>query len=155
MGSFSFGLIVFLLIPLTGIWAFPGLGKYCFYNIVFDQSPVKWAYYIISFYMFLNIAALPVLTITIRKNLMKLLVPHLLPKNSFQITKASVAFTLLISIPCTILTIGTKLIIYFVFSLIRLDWNCGWPYWRSVWSVHIINIPCIIGMEGQKNMPRK
>jgi len=108
MISFGFGLLVFLLIPLTGIWAFPGLNKYCFYNIVYNQDGVRWAYYIISFYMFLNIAALPVLTITIRKNMMKVLVPHLMPKNSLDITKASAGFTLLIVIPCALLSIVLK-----------------------------------------------
>lgn len=108
LSSFSFGLLVFLLIPLTAIWAFPGLSQYCFYNILFDQQYVRWAYYIISFYMFLNIAALPVLTITIRKNLMKLVAPHLMPKNTLAITPATAGFTMLIIIPCGILSIILK-----------------------------------------------
>jgi len=59
--------------------------------------------------MFLNIAALPVLTITIRKNLMKLVVPHLVPKDSLKITLPSALFTLLIVVPCASLAIGNSL----------------------------------------------
>ena len=50
--------------------------------------------------MFLNIAALPVLTITIRRNMMKLCVPHLLPKDPLSITPATGIATLLILAPC-------------------------------------------------------
>ncbi len=56
--------------------------------------------------MFLNIAALPVLTITLRRNLMKLCVPHLLPANPLEITKATAITTLLILIPSIILAMG-------------------------------------------------
>lgn len=79
---------------------------------MFNVDGLRWAYYIISFYMFLNIAALPVLTITIRKNLMKLLVPHLMPKNNFKITLPSAIFTLLIVLPCASLAIGIYYIYY-------------------------------------------
>jgi len=55
--------------------------------------------------MFLNIAALPVLTITIRKNLMKLVAPHLIPKDNLKITIPTALFTLLIILPCATLAI--------------------------------------------------
>lgn len=55
--------------------------------------------------MFLNIAALPVLTITIRKNLMKLVAPQLVPKDSLKITLPTAIFTLLIVVPCATLAI--------------------------------------------------
>ena len=78
---------------------FPNLSEYCYFNTVFDQYPVQFAYYIISTYMFLNVAALPVLTITLRMNLMKLVTPHLVPKKSFEVTKASFIYTLFIVLP--------------------------------------------------------
>lgn len=110
--SFIFGLLTFLFVCLTAMWAFPleKLQKASFYNQMFNVGNIKWAYYIISFYMFLNIAALPVLTITIRKNLMKLVVPHLMPKNNFKITLPSAIFTLLIVVPCAALAVGTFVI---------------------------------------------
>ncbi|CAD8203122.1 unnamed protein product [Paramecium octaurelia] len=108
--SFIFGLLTFLFVCLTAIWAFPfkDLAAASFYNQLFNQGNLKWAYYIISFYMFLNIAALPVLTITIRKNLMKLVVPHLVPKDSLKITLPSAIFTLLIVVPCASLAVLLK-----------------------------------------------
>lgn len=108
--SFFFGLITFLSVSLTAIWAFPlsSLSKASFYSELFNTNNLKWAYYIISFYMFLNIAALPVLTITIRKNFMKLVIPHLVPKDSFTITLPSAIVTSFIIVPCAILAIVLK-----------------------------------------------
>jgi hypothetical protein len=56
--------------------------------------------------MFLNIAAIPVLIITLRLNLMKLVVPHLVPKVSYQITKASTIATFFIVLPAVALAMG-------------------------------------------------
>lgn len=39
-------------------------------------------YYITSFYMFLNIAAFPILIITMRNNIMKCFIPDKIPKVS-------------------------------------------------------------------------
>lgn len=75
--------MVFISIPTLGAFTFPRLSEYCYFNTAFDQYPVYFAYYIISTYMFLNVASLPVLTITLRMNIMKLLVPHLVPKVSY------------------------------------------------------------------------
>ena len=66
------------MISITGIMAFgeelkDGDRKH-YYNIVFKDH-ILWIFYIISFYMFLNIAAFPVLTIVTRMNLMKCFVP--------------------------------------------------------------------------------
>jgi hypothetical protein len=102
--------------------AFPGLSQYCYYNTLFDQKPVLFAYYIISFYMFLNIAALPVICITLRyfypviqrTNMMKLCVPHLLPKSSFEVTKATFWYTLLVILPCMGIALGRLKQIYLV-----------------------------------------
>ncbi|CAD8197690.1 unnamed protein product [Paramecium pentaurelia] len=108
--SFAFGLFTFLFVCLTATLAFPkeDFADASFYNKLFNQKQLKWAYYIISFYMFLNIAALPVLTITIRKNLMKLVAPHLIPKDNLQITLPTALFTLLIILPCATLAILLK-----------------------------------------------
>lgn len=67
--------------------------------------------------MFLNIAALPVLTITIRKNLMKLVAPHLIPKDNLQITLPTALFTLIIILPCATLAICNS------FSFIQKCYN--------------------------------
>lgn len=56
--------------------------------------------------MFLNVAALPVLTITLRMNLMKLVTPHLVPKKSFEVTMASFIYTLFIVLPVVGLAMG-------------------------------------------------
>ncbi|CAD8119395.1 unnamed protein product [Paramecium sonneborni] len=108
--SFTFGLLTFLFVCLTASWAFTleNLSNVSFYSQCFSEGNLRWAYYIISFYMFLNIAALPVLTITIRKNLMKLVVPHLLPKDNLKITLPTALFTLLIVVPCAALAILLK-----------------------------------------------
>lgn len=100
--GFLFATIVFLVVPLMGMLAFSTLDTFCYYNLAFKEKPVYFAYYIISFYMFLNIAALPVLTITIRTNMMKMCVPHLMPKSSFEVTRGSFIFTLVVSIPCCV-----------------------------------------------------
>lgn len=64
--GFSFGTLVFILLPLTAMMAFPNLSEYCYYNTLFKQPPVKWAYDIISLYMLLNISSNPVIIIVLR-----------------------------------------------------------------------------------------
>ena len=119
--SFIFGLLTFLSVCLTANLAFTlkDLSLASFYSELFNRGKLKWAYYIISFYMFLNIAALPVLTITIRKNLMKLVVPHLVPKDNLKITLPSAIFTLLIVVPCALLAISNSVIFYLKYSKMR------------------------------------
>lgn len=63
------------------------------------------AYYIISFYIFLNISALPVLTITIRKNMMKLCLPNN-TTNELALNLHSVIFTLLVILPTFVLAMS-------------------------------------------------
>jgi len=46
--------------------------------------------------MFFNIASFPVLTITLRNNMMKLFVPNLVPEKPWQITKYTLLFTFVI-----------------------------------------------------------
>lgn len=106
-----FGMLILIIIPLTGILAFGGnmllSNNLQYYNNNF-KNEIPWIYYIISFYMFLNIAAFPVLTITSRNNLMKCFTPSKIPQNSWDITRYTVAFTLLFIAPIITLSILTK-----------------------------------------------
>lgn len=78
--SFSSSFVFIILICYTGIMAFgdsivgDDKDELRYYNYNFENG-AKITYYFASFYMFLNIAALPVLIIVIRNNLMKWLVP--------------------------------------------------------------------------------
>jgi hypothetical protein len=84
------------------------------------------AYWIISFYMFLNIAAFPVLTITLRNNLFKLFMPDKMVNFiflcikakkkvkfekfnlSYEVTKETLFLTFLILIPVMIVSSTLK-----------------------------------------------
>lgn len=76
--SFLVCLIICLLIPYLAILCFGGelTDPYDNWNIVFYtemfKNKVNSVYYFTSFYLFLNVAAIPVLTIVLRKNLMAL-----------------------------------------------------------------------------------
>lgn len=69
-----------IIIPMTAIMAFgtklsqQKAGDLKYYNFDFQEqaSPV---YYLVSFYVFLNVAAVPVLTIVLRNNILKLVAP--------------------------------------------------------------------------------
>lgn len=100
--SFSFGILILTLLPIIGIIAFgPGLCDpqkpndmiYFQYNF---KDKANWVYYFVTFYFFLNIAAFPVVTITLRNNLMKLFTPQFMPKCSFEITKWTLLYTAII-----------------------------------------------------------
>jgi hypothetical protein len=56
-----------------------------FLNNLF-KNKIDWIYYFSSFYIFLNISSNPVLTIVIRKNLMKLLSPKKIPSIPGKVT---------------------------------------------------------------------
>jgi hypothetical protein len=68
-----------LVIPITSTLAFGmdlGSHKYKYYNFDFDAySESKFIYYIVSFYVFLNIAAFSVYIIVIRTNILKVFFP--------------------------------------------------------------------------------
>lgn len=70
-----------LVIPFTGIMAFgTGLsqahaGDLKLYNFNFEEKAPA-VFYLVSFYMFLNVASMPVLTIVLRTNILKLLAPQ-------------------------------------------------------------------------------
>ena len=76
--SFSSSFVLMILICITGILAFGesmvDSEKLKYYNYNFENQ-VNITFYFSSFYMFLNIAALPVLIIVIRNNLMKWIAP--------------------------------------------------------------------------------
>lgn len=59
--------------------------------------------------MFLNISSLPVLTITLRTNLMKMIAPQYLPKSSLKITRSTAIATFLIIVPSGFLALGYPL----------------------------------------------
>jgi hypothetical protein len=106
-----FGLIIMIFIPLTAILAF-GTNlvddktlKY--YNEDFKNHE-KFIYYFVSFYMMFNIAAFPVLTITLRNNMMKLFSPNHLPKRSYDITKRTLMYTAIILIPVLISAVSLR-----------------------------------------------
>jgi hypothetical protein len=77
------------------------MAKQNYYNDNFEHTVpnTSWIFYIVSFYMFLNIAAFPVLTITARNNLMKAFIPDKVPANTSDITRYSIIFTLIIVVP--------------------------------------------------------
>lgn len=68
-----------LIIPITATLAFGdelGSHEYKYYNFDFDQYPEsRFIYYLVSFYVFLNIAAFSVYIIVIRTNLLKVFWP--------------------------------------------------------------------------------
>ena len=72
---------ILMLIPWTGIMAFgDALGSKSskdlkYYNFDF-QDDIPFIFYFVSFYVFLNVAALPVYVIVIRANLLKIVSKH-------------------------------------------------------------------------------
>ncbi|KAL4470121.1 hypothetical protein ABPG72_016658 [Tetrahymena utriculariae] len=91
-----------------------------YFNSYFQGiGDADWAFYISSFYIFLNVAAFPVLIITCRNNLMKFLAKDKIPAINYKITKWTVAFTLLIAIPIFAISLTVKNI------QIVLDWVSG------------------------------
>ncbi|KAL4428773.1 hypothetical protein ABPG74_001287 [Tetrahymena malaccensis] len=91
-----------------------------YFNSYFQGiGDADWAFYISSFYIFLNVAAFPVLIITCRNNLMKFLAKDKIPAISYKITKWTVAFTLLIAGPIFAISLTVKNI------QIVLDWISG------------------------------
>lgn len=78
--GFISSILTVIVIPVTAIMAFGTQlsvskeGDLKYYNFDFKEqaSPV---YYLVSFYVFLNVAAVPVLTIVLRNNLLKLIAP--------------------------------------------------------------------------------
>lgn len=122
--AFGLGTVLFIAISFTSVMAFgkcldnsstfstqcesAGLLTHdSYYNNYFKKelSPV---FYIASFYIFLNVAAFPVLTITSRNNLMKLVAKDKVPKVSFKITKWTFLFTLIIVTPIITISLLTK-----------------------------------------------
>lgn len=72
-----------MIIPWTGIMAFGETLKFDssssdlkYYNFDFEQ-PIPFIYYFVSFYVFLNVAAMPVYVIVIRGNILKILKPQI------------------------------------------------------------------------------
>ena len=57
--------------------------------------------------MFFNITAFPVLTITIRNNLLKAFTPDKLPSKSWKITRWTLFYTLIIVIPILLISLST------------------------------------------------
>lgn len=82
--GFLVSIILCLIIPLTGIIAFGSnlvsnqKGNLKYYNYAFE-SQLPMVYYFVSFYVFLNIAAIPVLIIVVRNNILKLAIPKINP----------------------------------------------------------------------------
>lgn len=107
--GFAVGATILITVSLTGISAFGdqymhNKGEKSYYNMWFKGN-INWIYYIISFYLFFNITAFPVLVITTRNNLMKCIVPNKIPARNWEITKWTFAFTVLILAP--VLTIAS------------------------------------------------
>jgi amino acid permease len=84
---YGFVLATMLVIPTTGVLAFgAGLAdktELKYYNENFQGlRGLSWIYYVTSFYIFLNVAALPVLTIVTRNNLFRMFSAHASPSLS-------------------------------------------------------------------------
>lgn len=75
--------LILIIIPLTGCMAFGedlGTGKGLkYYNFDF-KGKVDAAYWVVSFYVFLNIAAFSVYIIVIRSNILKMIKPSVDPQ---------------------------------------------------------------------------
>ncbi len=109
--GYVFGFLTLTIIPLTAILAFGtklvSSGSLKYYNEDFINHE-KIIYYFVSFYMMFNIAAFPVLVITLRNNMMKLFSPNNLPKRSFDITKRTIIYTALILVPVILSAVTLK-----------------------------------------------
>lgn len=143
--------------------AFPELSAYDYYSQPFDTDHVKFAYYFISFYIFLNISALPVMTLTIRlqinclkifrNNMMKMFVPNHLPRNSFEVTRWTALFTILIIGPSGVLALG---IVDLLLNLIALKNDIEFVVGMTggVCGVIILMIlPSLLVITGRKECP--
>lgn len=82
---YSICILSTFIIAVLAIMAFGGElanpydeGGLKYYNTIF-KGKYDWAYYFSSFYIFLNVASLPVLTIVLRNNSMKLITPEKFP----------------------------------------------------------------------------
>ncbi|KRX01663.1 hypothetical protein PPERSA_03747 [Pseudocohnilembus persalinus] len=143
--AISFG--VFTIMPILAVLAFgddlvseTGLK---FFNYDFQQSE-PLVFYISSFYMFLNITAFPVLTITTRNNLMKLIVPMQVPEQSHEITRYTLLFTILIVTPIFLIAYSVQNI------QIVLDLIGG------IFGVILITlIPSLLIIKGRKQLKQK
>ncbi len=69
---------------------------------------MAWIYYYVGFYIFCNVAAMPVLTITLRNNMIKLITPQYFPKKAYSITKWTLMYTLAILVVVITTAIGLK-----------------------------------------------
>lgn len=84
-GAFIVAGTVLYIVPITAIMAFGselgsnGDGDLKYYNFDF-QNHIPVIYYFVSFYVFLNIAAMPVYVIVIRTNLLRAISPETDPK---------------------------------------------------------------------------
>jgi len=99
MVSYIFALGTMLILPVVGIMAFGGKmtdpnhpNTIIYFNEDFKDD-LPFIYYFVSFYIFLNVVAFPVLTITIRNNSMKLINPDKVPEKSYSITKYTLIYT--------------------------------------------------------------
>ena len=77
-----FAIITTLVIPILGIMGFGPLldddpfdtSEIKYFNLVF-KGEIDFIYYFTSFYIFLNISAVPVLIVVLRNNLINLITP--------------------------------------------------------------------------------
>jgi len=98
--SFMISGLILLIIPITGCMAFGeelGVGKDLkYYNFDF-KNKVDVAYWVVSFYVFLNIAAFSVYIIVIRTNILKIINPAIDPQKLSKYTLIS-SFLILVVI---------------------------------------------------------
>lgn len=132
--AITIGALSIILLSITGILAFGECldaqfvagcapdypNKSSYYNNFFKGiAHTDWVFYISSFYVFLNIAAFPVLIITARNNLMKFFAKKKIPAQNFLVTKWTVSFTLIFTIPILTIALVTTNI------QLVLDWISG------------------------------
>ena len=86
---------------------------------------MNWIYYFISFYVFFNIAVIPVAVIVLRTNIMKLLQPDKLPKKSNEINRFTLLYTgLVLTITIVVALVFEESIEYVLMFTTGL---CGMP----------------------------
>lgn len=111
IASFTIGSLSLVLLSLVGVMAFgdclnsekisschsPYTNGSSYFNDYFKGiANADWVFYIASFYIFLNVAAFPVLIITARNNLMKFAIPD---KVSPTVDKWTILFNIIITGP--------------------------------------------------------
>ena len=75
------------------------------------------------------------MTITIRKNMMKLCLPEEYTTDLFKLSWISIAYTLLVLVPCFILAISIILyLISFKKSHLACHQHCRWSFWGSYFN---------------------